>query len=132
MGDKKALFTGLFDGTSDEVQFERSGSFISQIEKIVEPVMVPDLAEEPVVDAEPPEADVIDLTPPPPPEPPALPAGEAEGKPPAAPSPQKVRELFLAIRVRPGPEGGIALEAPAGAAAELAALFEGMARLLRA
>ena len=32
---QKALFTGLFDGATDEVPFERSGSFFSRIERIV-------------------------------------------------------------------------------------------------
>ena len=38
---KKALFTGLFDGTTDEVAFERSGSFLSRIERIVAPAPAP-------------------------------------------------------------------------------------------
>ena len=41
VGDKKALFTGLFDGTSDEVAFERSGTFLSRIERIVAPALEP-------------------------------------------------------------------------------------------
>ena len=35
VGSQKALFTGLFDGATDEVPFERSGSFFSRIERIV-------------------------------------------------------------------------------------------------
>ena len=42
VADKKALFTSLFDGSSDEVRFDRSGSFLSRLEKLVEPVVVPD------------------------------------------------------------------------------------------
>jgi hypothetical protein len=38
VADKRALFTGLFDGTSNEVTFEGSGSFLSRVEKIVAPV----------------------------------------------------------------------------------------------
>ena len=41
IGSKQALFTGLFDGTSDEVAFERSGSFLSRIERIVAPAISP-------------------------------------------------------------------------------------------
>ena len=41
VGSKQALFTGLFDGTSDEVTFERSGSFLSRIERIVAPAISP-------------------------------------------------------------------------------------------
>src|SRR5207244_403238 len=42
--DKRALFTGLFDGASDEIRFERSTSFLSRLERLVEPVVVPQLA----------------------------------------------------------------------------------------
>ena len=41
VGSKKALFTGLFDGTSDEVAFERSGGFLSRIERVVVPAISP-------------------------------------------------------------------------------------------
>lgn len=37
VGNKKALFSGLFDGTTDEICFERSGSLLSSIEQILEP-----------------------------------------------------------------------------------------------
>lgn len=39
VGSKQALFTGLFDGTTDEVMFERGGGFLSRIERIVGPAM---------------------------------------------------------------------------------------------
>jgi hypothetical protein len=38
VADKRALFTGLFDGSSNEVTFEGSGSFLSRVEKIVAPM----------------------------------------------------------------------------------------------
>jgi Helicase conserved C-terminal domain len=38
---KKALFGGLFDGTTDSVRFEGQGSFLSDVEKLVAPL--PDL-----------------------------------------------------------------------------------------
>ena len=41
VGNKRALFTGLFDGTTDEVAFERSGTFLSRVERIVTPVSEP-------------------------------------------------------------------------------------------
>jgi hypothetical protein len=41
VGSKKALFTGLFDGTTDEMAFERSGGFLSRIERIVAPTISP-------------------------------------------------------------------------------------------
>ena len=41
VGSKQAFFTGLFDGTTDEVAFERSGSFLSRIERVVAPAISP-------------------------------------------------------------------------------------------
>src|SRR5712691_10403439 len=41
VGTKQALFTGLFDGTTDEVTFERSGTFLSRMERIVEVAPTP-------------------------------------------------------------------------------------------
>ena len=46
VGSKMALFTGLFDGTTDEVTFERSGSFLSRIERVVAPATTPAPARE--------------------------------------------------------------------------------------
>jgi superfamily II DNA or RNA helicase len=37
VGSKQAFFKGLFDGGSDAVQFEQSGSFLSRVEKIYDP-----------------------------------------------------------------------------------------------
>ena len=34
VGSKQAFFKGLFDGDSDSVQFEQSGSFLARVEKI--------------------------------------------------------------------------------------------------
>jgi superfamily II DNA or RNA helicase len=37
VGSKQAFFKGLFDGDTDAVQFEQSGSFLSRVEKIYDP-----------------------------------------------------------------------------------------------
>ena len=37
VGDKRALFVGLFDGTSDEVPFDSAGSFMARVHEIVRP-----------------------------------------------------------------------------------------------
>ncbi|MDX2090307.1 MAG: DEAD/DEAH box helicase [Kofleriaceae bacterium] len=37
VGDKRALFTGLFDGASDEVTFDSSSSFLARVQQLVEP-----------------------------------------------------------------------------------------------
>jgi superfamily II DNA or RNA helicase len=38
VGDKRGLFRGVFDGDSDSVAFDRSGSFLDGVRRIVEPV----------------------------------------------------------------------------------------------
>ena len=37
VGDKRALFSGLFDGTSDEVPFDGAGSFLTRMHEILAP-----------------------------------------------------------------------------------------------
>jgi SNF2-related domain/Helicase conserved C-terminal domain len=41
IGNKKALFSGLFDGTTDAVRFDAPAGFLADIERLVEPVKVP-------------------------------------------------------------------------------------------
>ncbi|HYD50931.1 MAG TPA: DEAD/DEAH box helicase [Terriglobales bacterium] len=138
VADKKALFKSLFDGSSDEVHFDRSGSFLTQLERVVEPVTVPqaedtDLEQEEVALAR--EIDVVagladeNIEPAPMPvriESPHLPSHEG-----TAPAPLAVADLFSRLQVSVTADGGIAIAAPPEAASSLAALFEGMARLLR-
>ena len=132
VGSKQALFTGLFDGTTNEVTFERSGSFLSRIERVVGPALAPapasaagatdeDHAAEREVDAvvaagdesrDAPEA--------------GIPATEAP------PSAADVRRLVSGLKVQRTATGGLVIEAPPEAASTLAALFSGMARLLEA
>src|ERR1019366_2312491 len=40
VSDKRALFRGLFEGSSDEIDFERSSSFMSLLERLIEPPSV--------------------------------------------------------------------------------------------
>ncbi len=138
---KRALFTGLFDGDSDEVRFERCGSFLARLEQIVEPVQVPDLPEDRdgtedtgaadrevdgMVGAADESQDVISPAAP-------APSVQAVSVPAAAlPSAADVKSLFSALEIRRTERGGISIEAPPEAAATLAALFEGMASMLRA
>jgi len=138
---KKALFTGLFDGDSDEVRFERCGSFIGRLEQIVEPVRVPELPEycdgaedtdaadrevDGMVGAADESRDVTGAVPP-------TPSIQAVSAPAAVlPSASDVKSLFSALEIRRTERGGVSIEAPPEAAATLAALFEGMASMLRA
>ncbi len=45
VGSKQAFFKGLFDGDSESVQFEQSGSFLSRVEKIYDPSTLQALGE---------------------------------------------------------------------------------------
>jgi len=45
--------------------------------------------------------------------------------------PDAIRRLFSQLTIRPREDGGVHIDAPPEAAAGLAALFEGMASLLR-
>ena len=148
VGDKRALFTGLFDGTADDVRFERSGSFLSRLETIVAPVSVPTLKPHATPSSEPePEAqaaadETIDAV--------VAAADESRDRasipaPPTSMSPEggarssasdagpvvDVRELFSQLTIRRSPSGVVSIDAPLAAAATLAELFEGMAGLLR-
>ena len=40
VGTKQAFFKGLFDGESDSIRFEQSGSFMSRVQKLVDPAAV--------------------------------------------------------------------------------------------
>jgi superfamily II DNA/RNA helicase len=44
VADKKAFFSGLFDGDTNEVRFGRSSSFLSRLERIIEPARAPEPA----------------------------------------------------------------------------------------
>jgi superfamily II DNA/RNA helicase len=126
---KKALFTGLFDGTSDEVRFDGGrSSFLHDVEKLVPEV--PDLAggdlEEKGEDT-PPEELTVEASDR---DEPALAASPEIEPTPAVAHAGDVSALLRAVRVERTAGGGVRLEAPPEAAASLVALFEGMSRLL--
>jgi hypothetical protein len=133
VGSKQALFTGLFDGTTDEVAFERSGSFLSRIERIVAPALGPappsgrEVAD---VEDDPAEREIEAL----------VTAGDESRDAPAptapepapTPSAADVQRLFSGLTVQRTGRGGLVIEAPPETASTLAALFGGMAQLLQA
>jgi len=129
VGNKRAFFNGLFDGTSDDVAFERSGSFLTRIEKIVTPAVTPKLPPR----AEPPEEQdpenereierVIEAS---------DESQDAKEEPVGAPSSDEIRKLFSSVAVRRTDRGGLVIEAPPEAASTLAAVFQGFAQLLQA
>jgi superfamily II DNA or RNA helicase len=149
IADKRAFFSGLFDGDTNEVRFERSSSFFSRLERIMEPARAP----ESVADETSPEAQAsaereVDAV---------VAAAEEGGGAPAAelgpaaappagaasigpvpeaarsrlPPASEMRGWLSQLRVERRSDGGLAIEAPPEAADGLAALFEGMGRLLR-
>jgi hypothetical protein len=133
VGTKQAFFAGLFDGTTDEVAFGRSGSFLSRIEQIVAPAVERSPARDGEV-AEPEDGSAereIDAI---------VAAGDEsrDARAPAAPEPAPppsavdVQKLFAGLTVQRTPHGGLVIEAPPETASTLAALFAGMAQLLQA
>ncbi len=136
IADKRALFAGLFDGSSDEIHFERSGTFLSRLETLVPPVAVPNLSgdgDAPPEEDTPLERELNEMISAADESQDAVSQAEPRETAAAAlPSPLEVKRLFAALQIRPGANGGIVIEAPPDAAAGLAALFEGMAQLLRA
>jgi superfamily II DNA/RNA helicase len=152
VGTKRALFAGLFDGTSDQIQFQGGASFLSSVEKLVQ---IDDLPEPPEsADAENPEdaeepedapeaaraesalADELPRL-----EGPTAPPGpkraDSNGSPsrqedPTAATQLSPAALFDSLRMERTPDGGLRIDAPPGAAEQLVELFSGMARLLGA
>ncbi|MHB8875747.1 MAG: DEAD/DEAH box helicase [Myxococcaceae bacterium] len=133
VGNKKALFTGLFEGKSDEVQFEHSGSFLSRIERVLEPVQVPKLPsveeeaedEAAAADSQVDVSDAVTPTLPAPPAPVVQPGGSGD-----LVIAAQLQSLFSRVEVRPAGPGRVTIEAPIEAAAALAALFQGAAKML--
>jgi hypothetical protein len=133
VGSKQALFTGLFDGTTDEVTFERSGSFLSRIERIVAPAVelpLPRGKEVADVEDDPAERELDAL----------VTAGDESRDAPASTVPETplptsatdVQRLFSNLIVQRTARGGLVIEASPETASTLAALFSGMAQLLQA
>src|SRR5439155_23482245 len=133
VGAKQALFTGLFDGTSDEVAFERSGTFLSRLERLVTTALAP--AQTRAADVAAPEDAATER------EIDAVVAAGDESRdapgiagPPLEPMPSaaEIQRLVSGVTVRRTAQGGLLIEAPREAASTLGALFSGMAQLLQA
>jgi SNF2 family DNA or RNA helicase len=132
VGSKQAFFSGLFDGTTDEVAFERSGSFLSRIERIVAPATPLEpagaaelgIAEDDAIER---ELDAV------------IAAGDEshDGPGPGTPCPEPApwaedfRRLVSGLTVQRTASGGLVIEAPPETASTLAVFFSGMAQLLQ-
>jgi hypothetical protein len=158
---KQALFSGLFDGKSDAIRFDASASFLTRVERMLDPGVLPAAPETSIGalasiasdDAEDVDgsaagdsaldaavADEIPIATPPI-SPPGSATSAGAGLPEAdraahTPSPpvasSSPEALFEALRVERTADGGVRIEAPAEVAGSLIALFGGMAKLLAA
>jgi superfamily II DNA or RNA helicase len=146
--DKRALFKGLFDGEGDEIRYEKSGTFMGKIEKLVAPEPAASVGDdagdgEDGLEALVPEDDdgAVDGGPE---EPEAAAPGESgaaagapvtqDDVPAEAGGPSGVprsTDPFAGVTITRKPDGGLVLDARPEAAATLATLFEGFAKLLR-
>jgi len=125
VGDKRALFTGLFDGTSDEVPFDSAGSFLTRVHEVIRPQESAEQAEQ----AEPTES--VDTE--------VLRLDEDDSEPEPAPTPTDCEPPRLTLDVadlaatlaqlsiRPLADGRISVELPRSAAAALGGLLRVLA-----
>jgi superfamily II DNA or RNA helicase len=108
---KRALFSTLFDGTSDEVTWDGGSSFVDSVQQLVEPLP---LAESAALEGAPDEV----VAPEPSPQP----------QPTAAAEP----ELPQGLSVTRLPDGGLRIEASAALAEPLSELLASLAKAVRA
>jgi hypothetical protein len=157
---KQALFTSVFDGTSNEVRFDASESMLGQLERLIEPVEVPELEAEAdgdlaatngqseidrVVSAadEAGDAPAIDRGQVATAEAAATSGADRESAhravtPERAAEPtglamvpqQQIQQMVASLSVRRTAAGGVTIEAPPETAATLATLFGAMAQML--
>ncbi|MGK5085036.1 DEAD/DEAH box helicase [Bdellovibrionota bacterium FG-1] len=125
VAQKRAVFQGLFEGQSDEVIFERTGSFYSQVRNVMDelkikpaPTDTPDSAEDQLT------VEAVD---------------EAVAPLQAAESPilntsdvQSLQAAFQNLKVSRTEGGGLRLEAEGNSAQLLAGVFRGLADLFEA
>jgi hypothetical protein len=154
---KRALFKGLFDGTTDQLQFDRSGALGAVLERLVGEPASPPAAERSPLEAEAEDQSSVDA---PAPDPetedgvePAVVFSDGDGVEgaPAITNPatsgaqeapsfqgasdvgqQDIVRMLGALTVERSADGGVRIEAPPHAARALMSLFEGMARLMGA
>ena len=130
VGDKRALFRGLFESDDDSIRFERSASFLTSLAKVLPPEAVAAPEADAAVEGGAPTPTGTDdpIAPAPESLPPARLATATEG---ASPTPTSaLRALFESLVVERLPNGSLRLEAPAETAEALVSLLRGAADLL--
>ncbi len=146
LGKKKAVFSSLFDGTTDTVVFDGSTSFLDNIKKIIDPVAVPETSAEDELLA-PAELGIVsgDDERPSPELSAAVGADEvlsaeaarspaAEGEPSTSSTSDASQPLLDALQglaITRRPDGGLRIEAPPALALPLATWLEALAHSLR-
>lgn len=111
VGNKRALFDGLFDGTADAVSFERSGTFLERLQRVSEvPALPSAFAAAPPAAGPEPEV--------------AAPAVVASAAPPTA------AELFSQLQVSRASDGSMTMTVPPSAAPFIAAMLRSWASAL--
>lgn len=129
VSNKRAVFSSLFDGTTDEVRFEGSGSFLDGVKKLVDGAELPfpaadsdgDEAEPSVQAFEHPQAQALDRHP-----------AEQSSAPAVTPAIADLSSAFSRVSLSQLPDGGVRIDAPRELATLLAELLEGFAKSLRA
>jgi hypothetical protein len=107
LGQKKAVFSTLFDGTSEQVLFDGQTSFLEGVKKLVDAVPVPPAAlNDEITEAATPSPEPADT---------------------AVAAPQQAGLQVVRL-----PDGGLRIDAPPELAAPLASLLESLAQALRA
>ncbi|MEZ4221525.1 MAG: DEAD/DEAH box helicase [Polyangiaceae bacterium] len=116
VGNKRALFDSVFDGTSDAVNFDGAAPFLEQMERMVDsPTLAPIESDDDDVGAQDLDEETL--------EPSAKPFADGGGD---------FAGLLAKLRVERTPSGGIRIEAPAEAAGALSSLLSAMAQLVDA
>ena len=124
LSNKKALFEGLFDGTTDTVLFEEATSFLGRIQEMFE-----DESPAPVsVKTRETEEEAEELSTP---AEPLLEATDESQDVVATPAAAPIQSLFAGLKIEKRKDGSMRIEAAPEAAAGLASLFESLAAALR-
>jgi hypothetical protein len=126
VGQKRAVFNALFDGSSESVLFDRSTSFLSQMRALYEderPAPRPTKAQRATADAADEPLDIVEDLP-------ASAASEPSTTLPTAP-PDEAPETSAAFRVVRRPDGGLSIDVPPALAPALASVFASLADALR-
>ncbi len=123
LSGKRALFVNLFDGTSDEVHFDRSGTFLESLRRVLPVEELASIEEE--------EEEAVVIEPEPPEEAPELGLGTGLERPASAGRPV-LSATLPGMKLERGADGSLSLHAPPESAQTLIRVLEELTRMLRA